>query len=106
MENYFRAQRKGYSFDQMKSYNSLNGGDGFEDEEKKGLCACSTVAELLRNTVMDAMNNDDEVIVFSAHKIEDIYDGCRVNPIEEKERFSVNFFINHSEEIAEKYEIW
>lgn len=106
MNNYFRAQTKGYSFEQMKSYNSVNGGDGYEDEEKEGLCACLTVSDLLRNTVMDAMDDDDEVVVFSGYKLEEIYDGYRVRPIEEKARFTVKYFREHADEIAETYETW
>jgi len=107
MNNYFRAQTKGYSFEQMKSYNSANGGDGYEDdEEKEGLCACLTVSDLLRNTVMDAMGDDDEVVVLSGYEVEEIYDGYRVRPGGEKARFTVKFFREHADEIAETYETW
>lgn len=104
--NYFRAQHGHFTFEQMQSHNSANGGDGDEAEEKEGLCCCIAVSDLLSNTVMGAMDPDDEVVVFSGYEIERIYDGYRVYPVKEIARFSVEFFETHAEEIAEKYETW
>lgn len=104
MNHYFRAQSKGYTFKQMQKFQSADGGDGFEDSG--GLCACLTVSDLLRNTVMDAMHDDDEVIVIAGYKIAEIYDGYRIEPVEEIARFTVKHFRENAESIAEKYETW
>ena len=45
MRTYFRAQHAGYSFEDMTSFVSADGGDDLENIG--GLCACSTVADLL-----------------------------------------------------------
>lgn len=102
MNTYFRAQTKGISFEDMKHYNSADGGDGNE----MGLCACLSVSELLRNTVMDAMDNNDEVVIFKATGAYEIYDGYRVAPQEEICRMTVREFIDNADDIADKYESW
>ena len=104
MRTYFRAQHAGYSFEDMTSFVSADGGDDLENIG--GLCACSTVADLLRNTVMGAMSANDEVVVFSAMKIAEIYDGYRVEPVAELARFTVAEFKRDAENVAEQYEIW
>jgi hypothetical protein len=104
MNNYFRAQSKGYTFKQMQNFNSADGGDGCENAG--GLCACLTVADLLRNTVMGAMYDNDEVIVIGGYKITEIYDGYRIDPVKEIARFTVKYFRENAESIAEKYETW
>ncbi len=59
MKVFFRAQGKGITFEEMKNHVSADGGDGLEGAG--GVCACLTVTDLLNNTVMDAMDDDDEV---------------------------------------------
>jgi len=102
MNTYFRAQTRGIAFSAMKAHVSADGGDDME--EAGGVCACLTVSELLRNTVMDAMNPDDEVVIFRGHEVAEIYDGYRVEPVEEIARFTVREFRACADEIAEKYE--
>lgn len=104
MKTYFRAQHAGYSFSDMTDFVSADGGDDLE--EVGGICACSTVADLLRNTVMGAMSANDEVVVFSARKIAEIYDGYRVEPVAELARFTVAEFKADAKSIAEQYETW
>ncbi len=102
--NFFRAQTKGYSFEQMREYTSQDGGDDLE--EQGGVCACDSVSDLIQNTVMDAMDDDDEVVVFEADVVSRIYDGYRVLPVKEIVRFSVAHFIQNANQIATEYERW
>lgn len=104
MNHYFRAQTKGYSFTEMQQFVSADGGDGLE--EVGGVCAVLTVSDLLNNTVMGAMDDDDEVVVFRGYKLAEIYDGYRVEPVEEVARFTVKYFIENAEEIADQYEMY
>lgn len=98
---YFRAQSKGYSFEEMQNHVSVDGGD--EREDFGGICACVDPSDLLNNTVMDAMDDDDEVVIFRGNKLCDIYDGVRVDPIEEIDRMTVKEF---SETGGGKYSQW
>ena len=88
--NYFRAQTKNISFDNLKNHISADGGDGME--EFGGVCACITVSDLARNTVMDALEDDDEVIIFQGREICEIYDGYRVEPVAEIVRMTIAEF--------------
>lgn len=103
MTTYFRAQTKGYSFEQMLSHTSGDGGDGY-GAEVGGLCACLSVSELLSNTVWGALDADDEVVLLTAQKLQTIYDGYRVRPIAEVARFTVAEFRANAEQIAWDYE--
>lgn len=87
MTIYFRAQTRNISFQNLQSHISADGGDGME--EQGGVCACLTVTEMLRNTVMDALDEDDEVVIFAGHEICEIYDGYRVQPIREIARMTI-----------------
>jgi len=87
METYIRAQSKGYTFDEMMAHVSHDGGDG--EGEQGGLCACTTISELTYNTVLGALDADDDVVVFEGSHICTIYDGERVQPIREVARFKV-----------------
>ena len=71
-----------------------------------GVCACDSVSALLRNTVMDAMNDIDEIIVFEGRELCEIYDGYRVEPVREVARFTVAQFKSQAEQIACEYEKW
>lgn len=86
----------------MQKFNSADGGDG----NSEGLCACETVTDLMNNTVMDAMNDDDEIVIIAGHEICKIYDGVRIEPVLEIARFTVAQFNSNFEQIAEQYEIW
>lgn len=104
MHNYFRAQVGSYTLDEMQNYTSLDGGD---DGGEQGVCACITVNDLLHNTVMDAVDDTDEVVVIRARELSEIYDGYRVYPVEIVARFTVAEFKANAEEIAAKYEtVW
>jgi hypothetical protein len=41
------------------------------------------------NTVIGAMDDDDEVVVFEGRELEPIYDGWRVRPIRELARMTI-----------------
>jgi hypothetical protein len=102
MTTYFRAQTTGYTFDQLLSHTSGDGGDGYGDVG--GVCATVTVADLLNNTVMDVLNADDEVVIFTGEKLETIYDGYRVRPIALLARMSVAHFRANADQIAWDWE--
>lgn len=102
MAVYFRAQTKGYSFEDMKSFVSGDGGDGM-GEEAGGVCACISPDDLRRNTVMDAMEPDDDVIVFEGYALAEIYDGYRVQPVRELLRMTVQQF---REELVKDEPVW
>lgn len=103
METYFRIQNAGYTFNQTQNHVSADGGD---DGGTEGICACSSVSELMRNTVFGLLDESSEVIIFKANKIAEIYDGYRVEPVSEICRFTKKEFVENSDEIAEKYEEW
>jgi hypothetical protein len=108
MKNFFRAQKSGISFKDMQNHVSHDGGEGWEELgiEISGICACDSVTELKGNTVMGAMNDNDEVVVFTGNVITEIYDGYRVEPVQEITRFTVRHFLDNIDEIAEQYERW
>jgi hypothetical protein len=87
MDIFYRAQTKGYSFAEMQAYTSADGGDGLEDVG--GICACRSLNELSMNTVMGAMDDDDEIVVFEGRELAELYDGYRVRPLRELARFTV-----------------
>lgn len=90
MNNYFRAQTKNSSFEQLQNHISADGGDGLE--EQGGVCACLTITEMLRNTVLDVLEEDDEIVIFEGYEICEIYDGYRVQPIREIARMTIREF--------------
>lgn len=101
MSNYFRAQVGSYTLEQMQSYASEDGAGGGGTE---GLCACLTVTELLNNTVMDAVDDNGEVVVLKGIEVAEIYDGYRIYPTEVVARFTVAEFVANADAIAAKYE--
>lgn len=103
MRNYFRVQEPGLSIEEMRNFVSADGGDGYS--EYGGVCACDSVADLKRNTAMDAANEDDEVVVFAGRELCEIYDGYRVEPVAEVKRVTVRYFLDHLEEMTE-FEKW
>lgn len=103
MNHYFRVQESGLTIAEMQKYTSADGGDGMEDEG--GICACDSVASLVNNTAMDAANDDDEVVIFAGREICEIYDGYRVEPVNEIARFTVRYFLSNKEEMT-SFEKW
>ena len=101
MSNYFRAQVGSYTLEQMQSYVSE---DGADEGGTEGICACLTVTELLNNTVMDVVDDNDEVVVLNGVELAEIYDGYRIYPTAVVARFTVAEFRANASEIAEKYE--
>lgn len=87
MPIYIRAHRGSFTFEELTTHTSLDGGDGVGDQG--GVCACDSVASLLSNTVMSALEDTDEVIVFRGYPVCAIYDGWRVVPTAEVARFTV-----------------
>lgn len=79
---FYRLQYGHYELDEMQTYTSEDGGEGWEDageEIPDGLCACTSAAELIRNTVWGG-GEGWEVVEFEGYKTVDIYDGCRAYP--------------------------
>ena len=71
MKNYFRVQQKGYTFDQMKNFNSIDGGSKF-------------------GGAWEAMNDDDDLVILNGRVICRIYDGYRIIPAAEVARFKIS----------------
>jgi len=83
----------------MQAHVSGDGGDGMGHEG--GVFACSSVSDLLSNTVLSALSADDEVVVFQGYAICEIYDGWRVVPTKEIARFTVADLQTRCDEIEE-----
>jgi len=102
--NYFRAQGKGHTLIEMQNHTSK---DGANEGGTEGVCCCDSIDGLLNNTVMDAMNDDDEVVVIRGQEIAEIYDGYRVYPTEIIARMTVAEFTRLAETgAAYDYEDW
>ena len=89
MKRFFRVQSKGFSFEDMKTFDSLSGGDG----EIEGLTVSGSADGMDGGSrfggAWDAMNDDDEVVILEGEVIHKIYDGYRINPTHEVARFTV-----------------
>jgi hypothetical protein len=87
---FFRVQSKGYSFDEMAGYDSLDGGD---DGTETGLAVSGSASGLDGGSrfggAWDAMDEDDEVVVLEGHIVAEIYDGYRIRPTREVARFTI-----------------
>jgi hypothetical protein len=90
MKNYFRVQKKGYTFEQMKSHNSGDGGDGHETGLAVSAFANGLDGGSRFGGAWEAMDDDDDVIVLTGYVIFQIYDGYRIDPLEEIARFTVS----------------
>ncbi len=86
---FFRVQHKGISFDQMRDFDSGDGGDG----ETEGLCVSTRPDGLDGGSRFggswDAMEDDDEIIVLEGHVVTQVYDGVRIRPSREVARFTI-----------------
>lgn len=103
MANFFRFQYGHYNLEEMQSYNSEDGGDGYDE----GLCACDSVSGLMSNTVWTSNDaGDAEVVVVKGRVIDEIYDGARIYPTEIVARFKPSEFAAKADEIADRYEEW
>jgi len=90
MTHYFRAQAKGITIEEMREWNSDTGDD---DDSSEGI-ACTMSPDGLDGGspfggAWDALNDDDEIVVFAGTKIERLYDGYLVAPTAELARFSL-----------------
>jgi hypothetical protein len=92
MKRFFRAQEKGILFEDMINYISSNGGDS-DDEQVEGLCACSTPDGKEGGSrfggAWNALDDDDEIVIFYGVPLYRIYDGWRVKPVKEIARFTI-----------------
>lgn len=90
MKNYFRVQQKGYTFDQMKNFNSVDGGDG----ENEGLAVSSAPNGIDGGSkfggAWEAMNDDDDLVILNGQVVCRIYDGYRLIPTSEVARFKIS----------------
>ena len=85
---FFRIQEKGISFEEMKNFNSEDGGDGFAE----GLAVSGSPNGLdgggRFGGSWDAYDDDDEVVVLEGRIVTRIYDGYRIRPTKEIARFT------------------
>jgi hypothetical protein len=102
---FYRAQTKGIKFSEMVNFNS---GSGADDEEI-GLAVSGEPSGLDGGSrfggALDALNDDDEIIVLEGTIIEQIYDGYRIQPTREVARFTVEqWMVKLENETAYDYE--
>ena len=77
-KTYWRANVGRFSLSDMQAHVSADGGDDME--ECGGICACESISDLVRNTVMAVLDDDDQIVVLHGRHICDIYDGVRIYP--------------------------
>lgn len=62
-QNFFRVQKKGYTFDQMKNFSSVDGGDGYSE----GLAVSGSPEGKDGGSrfggAWEAMNDDDDLVI-------------------------------------------
>lgn len=80
--NYFRIQGAGHNLEEMKQFDSGDGGDG----SRQGLCVSDTPDSF--GGAWRAHNDDDEVVILEGVVITEIYDGYRIRPTKEVGRFT------------------
>ena len=89
---FFRVQQKNYSFEQMCTHVSADGGDDMETVG--GLAVSGRVDGLDGGSRFggswDAMDEDDDVVVLEGHIIARLYDGYRIEPTREVARFKIS----------------
>jgi len=87
---FFRVQSKGYSFERMTGYDSMDGGD---DGTETGIAVSGRADGRDGGSkfggAWDAMNEDDEVVVLEGQIVAEIYDGYRIRPTREIARFTI-----------------
>jgi hypothetical protein len=92
-KRFFRVQHKGYSFQETASFNSLDGGDGYDE----GLAVSGSPDGLDGGNrfggALGAMDDDDDVLILEGEVITKIYDGYRIRPTREIARFKVSEWI-------------
>ena len=79
MTTYYRWQYGSYTLEEMQNYVSE---DGADEGGTEGICACTSAADLIRNTVWadGKYAEGAEIVAFTGIKCMDIYDGARVYP--------------------------
>lgn len=87
--NFFRAQGKGISFEEMKNYNSAHCTEDGDYSRPGGLAACLSADGLDGGSQFGGapIDEDAEIVIFRGRIIEEIYDGYLVEPLEEVARF-------------------
>lgn len=80
--NFFRIQAKGITLEQMRFFNSGDGGDG----RTSGLCVSDRPDEF--GGAWSAFDDDGEVVIVKGQILAEIYDGYRIRPTTEIARFS------------------
>jgi hypothetical protein len=100
--NYFRLQTKGYTLNQMKEFNSADGGDGYTE----GLCV-SESPDRFGGAEGAYDPGTAEIVVLKGKKLASIYDGARIRPTEIVARFPWEVWKQMiADETAWDYEDW
>ena len=99
--NFFRIQEANLSLEEMQSFNSADGGDGYTE----GLCVSDTPDNF--GGAWQAHGDDAEVIILRGQVLNEIYDGYRIRPSEIVARFSkAEWREKINDESAWDYEDW
>lgn len=79
MTTYYRWQYGTYTLEEMQNYVSE---DGADEGGTEGICACTSAADLIRNTVWadGKYAEGAEIVAFRGINAQEIYDGYRVYP--------------------------
>jgi hypothetical protein len=102
--NFFRLQGKGITLEQMQQYKSTDA----DDTQYDGVCADDSPGGFFGGAWPVPEGDDSlEVVVFTGHITQEIYDGVVVKPAEEIARFSVREWRQKlADETAWDYEDW
>jgi hypothetical protein len=84
MAHYFRAQEKNITLEEMFDFNSADGGDGYTE----GLCVTDEIDSRFGGA-LDALDDDDEIVILNGIVLAEIYDGYRIRPTAEVARFTI-----------------
>jgi len=86
---FYRVQQKQISFEDMIQFTSADGGDGYSE----GLAVSGSPDGMDGGSrfggAWDAMNQDDELVILEGTILYEIYDGYRIEPTKEIERFTI-----------------
>jgi len=88
-KHFFRVQTKGISFDEMRTWNSADGGDGASEGLAVSMSPDGRDGGSRFGGAWDAMDNDDDLVILEGEVLAEIYDGYRIRPTRELARFTI-----------------